>query len=96
MPSVLLAKNKINPDYSILRFGFKDPQVEGGLAGKCLGLKIGQYIWVEIGGVHRPYVPISRIDDSGFVDVLVRDMSRKNVASFTAKILELEVQSIVM
>lgn len=54
---------------------------------KCLGLKIGQYIWVELDGNRRPYVPISPIDEPNYVDLLVRDMRGKNVGSFTSKLL---------
>lgn len=90
MPAKLSAKSLLNQEYCILRFSFLDDDH----ANKCLGLKIGQYIWIEINGEKRPYVPISRIDEPGFVDVLIRDMRGKNENSFTHKLFTLEVQAI--
>lgn len=51
----LFAKTKINNDYHIMRFQLPEEN-------KCLGLKIGQYVWVQLDGDRRPYVPISSID----------------------------------
>ena len=44
---------------------------------KCLGLKIGQYVELQLNGEKKNYVPISRIDDPGVVDFLIRDMGNK-------------------
>ena len=81
----------LNEDYTILRFGFKDSRNPSAIDERCLGLRIGQYVWVEANGDRRPYVPISRIDEAGYVDILVRDMRAKNVGSFTEKLLSLPV-----
>ena len=68
-----------------MRFGLPSPD-------KCLGLKIGQYVWIGINGEKRPYVPISSIDQSGTVDFLIKDMSTVNPYSFTKKVISLSVR----
>ena len=43
-------------------------------------------------GNSRPYIPISRIDEPGIIDLFVRDMRPENkVKSFTNHLLELKV-----
>ena len=66
-----------------MRFGFQDINNSNAIDERCLGLKIGQYIWRESNGDRRRYVPISRIDEAGYLDILVRDMRTKNQVSFT-------------
>jgi len=39
-----------------------------------LGLRIGQHVELNLNNQIKNYVPISRIDDAGTVDFLVRDM----------------------
>lgn len=77
-------KNIINKEYHIFRFELPEEN-------KCLGLQIGQYIWLHLGDQKRPYVPISPIDEPNYFDLLIRDMSSKNVGSFTEKLLNMPV-----
>ena len=50
-----------------VRFRFALPSAE-----HILGLPVGQHVTVTIDGVSRPYTPISRDMDKGFVDLLVK------------------------
>lgn len=52
---------------------------------------IGQYIKIDIGGNSRPYCPVSRIDEPGIVDIIVRDTREENEKAFTAELLQLKV-----
>lgn len=87
--SKLTDRSALNKDYHVLRFDLPEEN-------KCAGLHIGQYIWIELpDGSKRPYVPISRIDELGYLDILLRDLSRKNVGSFTEKLLQLPVRQLL-
>ena len=39
---------------------------------------IGQYVRIHLGNDSRPYIPISRLDEPGIVDFLVRDLRKEN------------------
>jgi NAD(P)H-flavin reductase len=56
-------------------------------------LKIGQFVELHLNGEKKNYVPISRIDDPGVVDFLIRDMSEKigPEKSFSKKIIDIKV-----
>jgi NAD(P)H-flavin reductase len=59
---------------------------------KCLGIKIGQYVQLHHHNEHRPYNPISSIDEPGQVDFLITDLRKNNGAnSFTNRLLSLKV-----
>ena len=44
--TILLNKNILNEDYTIMRFGFRDTKNPNTIDERCLGLKIGQYVWI--------------------------------------------------
>jgi hypothetical protein len=47
---------------------------------------------MQINDEKRKYVPISRIDENGIADFLIRDMRKDNgSSSFTSKIMNLKV-----
>lgn len=67
---VLKEKIPINKDFYIFKFLFKDQN-------KCLGVKVGDYVNLgtslkDGNKVFRPYMPVSNIDDLGFVDFLIK------------------------
>ena len=53
---------------------------------------IGQYIKIGLGESSRPYCPVSRIDEPGIVDIIVRDTREEKLeGAFTGELLELKV-----
>ena len=88
---ILKEKQQINKDFYVFSFLFKDQN-------KCLGNKIGDY--VELGSqiksgdnIWRPYMPVSAVDDLGFVDFLVKIVDKKdtpngNPGEFTKMLLD--------
>lgn len=68
-----LAKKTIEGDYCFLKFTFSDPE-------KVLGHRIGQSVRVTKAGdkqVWRHYIPISRLDEQGTADFLVKLIDQK-------------------
>ena len=49
---------------------------------------IGQYIKIGLGESSRPYCPVSRIDEPGIVDIIVRDTREEKLeGAFTGELL---------
>ena len=80
----LLDRHQINYDSYILTFQLPEEN-------KCLGIKNGEYVSIELNGDSRNYVPISPIDQPETVDFLIRDRRKEQKGSFTASLLELKV-----
>ena len=61
----LVEKEQVTSNTVRLRFELPSPE-------HILGLPVGQHVTVTIDGVSRPYTPITRDADKGFMDLLVK------------------------
>jgi len=69
---LLKEKTQVNKDFYIFKFLFQDQN-------KCLGVKVGDHVNLgtyskEGKKIFRPYMPVSSIDDMGFVDFLIKNV----------------------
>lgn len=71
-------RTQLDEETQLIRFSKSTQYEELNEEEKCLGTLVGQYVSLSDptdGAVEKKYVPISRIDDPGFFDILVKRVS---------------------
>jgi ferredoxin-nitrite reductase len=81
----LIEKEQVTANSVRVRFELPSPE-------HVLGLPVGQHVVMTIDGVSRPYTPISRDADKGFMDLLVKIYDQ---GALTQKLNAVEIGSTV-